>query len=102
MAVKSQPAIIWNKNAATTFEKTYRYIRQDSFDNAEKVKFEIIKIIDSLIDHPEKFPLDKFKKPNPGNYRAFEKYSLRVAYKHDEKEIRILRFRHIKREPKEY
>lgn len=47
-------------------------------------------------------PPDKFKKNNPGNYRAFEKYSYRIAYKHTATEIRILRVRHVKQEPKEY
>jgi plasmid stabilization system protein ParE len=102
MGIRNKPFIRWNKKAVTDFEKNYRHIRKDSFDSAEKVKFGIVEIIDSLIDHPEKYPLDKFKKDNPGNYRAFEKFSIRIAYRHLEHEIRILRFRHIKREPKEY
>lgn len=61
-----------------------------------------MKIVDSLPGHPEKYPPDKFKKSNPGNYRAFEKYSYRIAYKHTSEEIRILRVRHVKQEPKEY
>jgi hypothetical protein len=55
-----------------------------------------------LPDHPEKYPPDKFKKNNPGNYGAFEKYTYRVAYKHTPMEIRILPMRHVKQEPKEY
>ncbi|HEX5167556.1 MAG TPA: type II toxin-antitoxin system RelE/ParE family toxin [Cyclobacteriaceae bacterium] len=68
----------------------------------KKVRTGIIKIIDNLIHHPEKYPRDKFKKANSGNYRAFERYSYRVIYNITEKEIRILRFRHVKQEPKEY
>jgi plasmid stabilization system protein ParE len=81
---------------------TYEYIKEDSFINAEKVKEGITKIVDNLLNHPEKHPIDKFKKNNQGNYRAFEKYSYRVAYKITENEIIILRFRHVKQEPKNY
>jgi plasmid stabilization system protein ParE len=76
--------------------------KKNQYSNAERVTTGIVKIIDGLIDHPEKYPPDKFKKDNPGNYRAFEKYSYRIAYKHTDKEIRILRIRHVKQEPKEY
>ena len=102
MVKKSTPEIIWNKKASVYFRKAYDRIKEESPDNAEKVKDGITEIVDSLPDNPEKYPPDKFRKSNPGNYRAFEKYSYRVAYKHTEKEIRILRIRHVKQEPKEY
>jgi plasmid stabilization system protein ParE len=100
--VKKSPAVIWNKRASIYFKKAYDYIKKESPRNAEKVRVGIIKIIDDLASHPEKYPLDKFKKNNSGNFRAFEKYSFRIAYKHTLEEIRILRIRHIKQEPKEY
>jgi plasmid stabilization system protein ParE len=78
------------------------YIGDESPWNAQLVSDAITEIIDSLPDHPERYPPDKFKKNNPGNYRAFEKYSYRVAYKHTEEEILILRIRHVKQEPKAY
>jgi plasmid stabilization system protein ParE len=59
-------------------------------------------VIGGLVDHPEKHPPDRFKKDNNGNFRAFEKHSCRVAYYIAETEIRILRVRHVKQEPKEY
>jgi plasmid stabilization system protein ParE len=70
--------------------------------NAEGVQQGILKMIRELQDHPKKHPRDKFKKNNPGNYRAFEKYSFRIAYKITEREIIILRVRHVKQEPLEY
>lgn len=102
MVEKIKPVIIWNSRASIYFKKAYERIKEESYSNAEKVKNGIVKVIDSLIDHPEKYSPDKFKKNNPGNYRAFEKYSYRVAYKHTELEIRILRIRHVKQEPKGY
>ncbi len=102
MVEKTRPVIIWNNRASTYFKKSYGQIKEESYTNAEKVREGIMKIIDSLPGHPEKYPPDKFKKNNPGHYRAFEKYSYRVAYKHTSEEIRILRIRHVKQEPKEY
>ena len=102
MVKKAMAVVVWNNKASIYFRKAYEYIKEESHANAEKVKAGITKIVDSLPDNPRKHPADKFKKNNPGNYRAFEKYSYRVAYKHTEQEIRILRVRHVKQEPKEY
>ena len=80
----------------------YRRIKEESPRNAEKVRDEILATTKMLADHPEMHPPDKFKNENPGNYRAFEKLSYRVSYRHTEKEVRILRVRHVKQEPKPY
>ena len=102
MVEKTKPTVVWNNKASVYFRKAYEYIKEGSYTNAEKVRNGIVKIIDGLPNHPEKHPPDKFKKNNPGNYRAFEKYSYRISYKHTRIEIRILRMRHVKQEPKEY
>ena len=97
-----KPVVVWNKRAYASLQKAYKTIKEDSLVNAEKVRNDILKITGQLADHPEQYPPDKFKKDNPGNYRAFEKYSYRIAYRYTAKEIRILRIRHVKKEPKEY
>lgn len=102
MVKKSKPIVVWNNRAIEQFRITYEWIKRDSLTNAERVKTGIIKLIESIPDNPEKFPPDKFKKNNKGNYRAFEKFSFRISYKHSPKEIIILRFRHVKQEPKLY
>ncbi len=94
--------MFWDKPAYATLQRIFDYIRQDSPANADKVRQGILKAAQDLVDHPERHSRDKFKKDNPGNYRAFEKYSYRVAYKHTEEKIKILRIRHVKQEPKEY
>ena len=94
--------LVWDKPAYASLQRAYDYIRKDSLANADKVREQILTITDSLPDHPEKHPPDKLKKNNKGNYRAFEKYSYRIAYKITEKEIIILRVRHVKQEPKKY
>ena len=99
---KQRPVVSWNKSAYDALQKAYEYIKESSPASAEKVKEAILSMTRNLPDHPERHPLDKFKKDNPGNYRAFEKYSYRVSYRHTEKVIKILRVRHVKQEPKPY
>ena len=82
MVKRDMPKVIWDKPAYISLQKAYKRISEDSPLNAEKVRSEILKAAGGLPKHPEKYPLDRFKKDNPGNYRAFEKYSYRVAYKY--------------------
>jgi plasmid stabilization system protein ParE len=94
--------IRWDTEARNSFRKYLKHIKKDSLQAAEKVKDDVLMAIGGLVDHPEKFPPDRFKKDNNGSFRAFEKHSCRVAYYITETEIRILRVRHVKQEPKEY
>ncbi len=100
MVTKNNAIVSWDKAALLSLQKAYDFISKDSLLNAVKVRDAILKITKSLPDNPEKFPLDKFRLHNKGNYRAFEKFSYRVAYRFSDKEIKILRVRHVKQEPK--
>lgn len=102
MVKKTKIEVVWDRPAYASFQLAFEYIKKDSIVNAERFRNEILKITKGLPDHPEKYPPDRFKKDNTGNYRAFEKYSYRIAYKAMAKEIIILRFCHVKQEPKEY
>jgi len=97
-----KPVVNWNLSASRSLKKAYDHILKDSYQKTHVVRDGIRDLVDSLVDHPGKYPLDKYKMDNPGNYRAFEAYSYRIAYKHTDKEIRILRVRHVKKEPKQY
>lgn len=94
--------IVWDTPAMTAFKKQILHIAEDSDKNAEHVRKGILSLIDQLPENPKKFPSDKFKAENDGSFRAFEKYSLRIAYFVGEGQIRILRVRHVKQEPKSY
>lgn len=94
--------IAWDTPAKLSLKKQLKRIEEDSIQNAERVRLEILSIINSIPENPEKFPLDRFKTDNNGSFRAFEKHSLRIAYFISVGQIRILRIRHIKQEPKEY
>jgi len=101
MVKKSLP-IVWDKSAYLSLQSIFDYIRRDSQLNAEKVRRGVLNTILNLSKYSENYPPDRFKKDNNGNYRAFEKFSVRVAYKITEREIKILRIRHVKQEPKRY
>ena len=94
--------VIWNKNAVDYLSESLIYISQTSSFQAENVENGIMEKIYGLLNNPERYPIDKFKKNNPGNYRAFETHSYRVAYHYTETQIEILRIRHVRQEPKSH
>ena len=72
--------IEWSRQALMQFNKAILYIATDSNQNAEHVRLEIIAAIEGLLSSSERYPLDKYKVANSGDYRAFELHRLRVAY----------------------
>ncbi len=88
--------------AITQFQAFVEYIALDTPINAERVAINILQELERLRVQPGKHTPDKYKTNNDGNYRAFELHKLRVAYYAGEKEIRILRIRHTRQEPKMY
>jgi len=94
--------IKWDEEAKNSLRKIISYIKKDSAQNAENVKQTILKTIREIPQNPERYPADKFKKSNNGNYRAFEIYHIRIAYKTEPDTIKIIRIRSAKQEPLEY
>jgi plasmid stabilization system protein ParE len=94
--------LIWDSQALIKLEKSLEWIGEASTQQAEQVEQAILEGLEIVRVHPERHPPDKYKRNNPGNYRAFETHSYRISYRHTENEIKILRFRHVKQEPKEY
>lgn len=94
--------VVWRKEALLHLQKQYEYVKKDSLESAQKVRDAIFEITEGLKFNPEIYPLDKYRKNNRGDIRAFEKYSLRVSYQITKKEIRILRVRHVRKNPIEY
>src|SRR5207249_6317477 len=85
--------INWDSAALKQFNKAIAYIAEQSLQNAEKIRAEVIQKVESLIKYPEANPLDKYKIDNDGNSRAFEIHHLRIAYFISPSEIRIIRVR---------
>ena len=94
--------IKWDKHALNYFREAIKYIREDSPQNADKVKKKILKRINELSQKPEIHPPDKYKSGNTGSYRVFELHRFRISYLVKEEEIIIARVRHTGQEPLEY
>jgi plasmid stabilization system protein ParE len=60
--------IAWSKQAISQFNNAITYITNDSVQNAEKVRNEILAEINSLPGNPEIHSPDKFKVNNNGNF----------------------------------
>jgi plasmid stabilization system protein ParE len=91
--------VIWSKNAKVQLQKAFNYISQNSVQNAEKVRDEIIDLTIHLSRQSEIYPLDKYKQNNDGTYRAFEIYRYRISYRIINDTIHILRMRHTSMSP---
>lgn len=94
--------IKWDEEAKKSLLAIIAYIKKDSAQNAENVKQTILKTIREIPLHPERYSPDKFKENNSGNYRAFEIYHIRIAYKTEPNAIKIIRIRSTWQEPLEY
>ena len=94
--------ITWDKQALSYFRDYIKYIRQDSPQNAEKVKNEILEKIGELSYRAEIYNPDKYKLNNDGNYRAFELHRLRISYFINNNEIIITRERNTRQAPLDY
>jgi len=94
--------IVWENKAKQELKKAYEYILEGSYQNAVKVRVEIINTTLWLLKHPERYPLDKYKTDNDGSWRAFEIHHYRISYRIMKNQIRIVRFRHTSRSPRNY
>ncbi|MGN6617182.1 MAG: type II toxin-antitoxin system RelE/ParE family toxin [Ilyomonas sp.] len=98
--VKKEKRIVWFPEAKQKLREIISYIKNDSPQNAQKVKNDILEEISNIPYHPEKFPPDKYKLHNQNNaYRAFELHRIRVSYFLEDDEVMIIRIRHTKQEP---
>ena len=82
--------IRWDRSAKESLDQIYEYIFQDSPQNARKVKKELIKLVGSLNDFPEKYPREAFLEEVPGNYRSVNKWNYKVIYEVTEDSIIIV------------
>jgi plasmid stabilization system protein ParE len=94
--------IVWNKRPSSYLLKELKRISEESIQGAEAVETGILTNLDKASDQPERYPSDKYKKNNDGTYRAFETHNYRIAYRFTKSEIKILRMRHVKQEPRNY
>jgi plasmid stabilization system protein ParE len=91
--------VIWPTRAQKQLEKAYEYILKGSYQNAEKVKEDVLASTRKLAAEPEIHPPDKYRNNNDGTFRAYELHRYRIAYRVTEKKIIIVRVRHTSQEP---
>ena len=92
----------WSSSAELQLKKTFLYIKADSYQNAIKVRYDIVAMSESIALNPERFPPDKFKTNNDGSYRAFELHRYRISYAILKEVVLIVRLRHTAMSPLEY
>ena len=78
------------------------YIARESILEADKVFDQMEASTEALSDQSKRYPPDKYKKNNKGNYRAYEIYRHRISYRIAQKNIYIVRLRSTDQNPKEY
>ena len=98
----SKRKITWTKRATRQLNAAIEYIRQDSDQNADKVKAGILDKVSQLADDKKVHRKDPYKNNNDGNYLYFEILKYRVVYYAEPKEVFIIRIRHTSMEPKKY
>lgn len=100
--VEKRRRLLVDQAVKRQMEEAWRYIHQDSVQQAEQWRAQVLASFKSLLVHPEKYPPDKYRLNNDGNYRAYELLSYRVSYHVSDKQITVLRLRHTKMNPLKY
>ena len=94
--------VIISNKAKGQLNKLYKYIRKDSYQNAEMVRNKIVESIMSLSIKWEQHPPDKYRKIRDVNYRAYEFLKYRITYHLIDNKILVTRIRHTKMNPLNY
>jgi plasmid stabilization system protein ParE len=94
--------LVWTRRSQQHMMALYKYIHEDSPQNAAKVVNDIVAAMEKAIDNPSYYNPDKYKIENDGSYRAFEKHRYRIIYRFKNNYIRVLRVKHTSMEPKMY
>ena len=94
--------LVWTRRSQLHLKALFKYINEDSPQNAILVVNDIVEAIEKATVNPEYYNPDKYKIDNDGSYRAFEKHRYRLVYRYQKNTIRVLRIKHTSMEPKRY
>lgn len=94
--------ITWTAKAIRQFNAAIAYIRQDSLQNAGKVKEKVLEKVNELSRRRVVHHKDPHKKDNDGSFLYFEISKHRIVYPVRGDEVFIIRVSHTSREPKPY
>ena len=99
MVAKKKLPILWDRLAKESLDDIYKYILRDSPQNARKVKKELIELVSSLNDFPEKYSKEEFLVEITGNFRSISKWTYKVIYEITNKAIIIVDIFHTSQHP---
>lgn len=95
----SKLQIILSYYAKQRLADIYEYIKKDSPQSAKKVRKNILELIGTFNDFPEKYPRDLFINPAKGNYRFALIYSYKIVYKITNENIIVVDIFHTSQNP---
>jgi plasmid stabilization system protein ParE len=96
---KTKLPILWDRLAKDSLDNIYSYIAEDSISAARNVKKELIKLVNSLNDFPQKFSVEEYLADEPENYRSVSKWNYKIIYEVTEECIIILDLFHTSQNP---
>ncbi len=99
MVRKKKLPIRWDRQAKENLDQIYTYISKDSIAAARKVKKELVKLVQSLNDFPEKFSVEPYLADEPENYRSVSKWSYKIIYEITEEYIIVVDVFHTSQHP---
>ncbi len=99
MVTRKKLPIRWDRLARESLDNIYEYILLDSLQNARKVKKELIKLVGSLSDFPEKYSREEFLEEESENYRSVSKWSYKIIYEVTDEAIIIADIFNIHQHP---
>jgi plasmid stabilization system protein ParE len=94
--------VVWTETAQQQLQEIYRFIAEESIIQADNVFDRIVSATAHLQKQPHKFPPDKYKTNNNGDFRAFEIFHYRISYKISLEFIYIVRVRSTYQNPETY
>ena len=99
MVGKKKLLIYWDRLAKDNFDAIFDFIAEDSVTEARKVKKEIVKLVRSLSDFPEKFSKEEYLADELENYRSVSKWSYKIIYEITDDSIIIVDIFHTSQHP---
>ncbi len=102
MVGEEKTKVVWSYQAKTELRLAWEFISLTSPEYARQVVYDITGATNKLLENPTRFPPDRFRKDNQGDFRAFEIHQYRIAYQITKAQIKILRLRHVRQKPLEY
>jgi plasmid stabilization system protein ParE len=98
--VKQYPVKV-SYQAKSSLKEIVSYIKKDSPMAANRVRKELINILKSLKNPPERYPKEKLLKERNKNYRSAIKWNYKIVYLFSGNQVEVLDIIHTSRNPEE-